>query len=217
MASLDSSLERSVLENLVPNLEAKGYQVFIQPPRSLLPPFMGNYRPDAIALKPGKNIAIEVMSPVRAGDEKARKLQNLFSPQPDWELQVYYAPLRTAEPIIDVAHRASIQQTIDALPQFSEMAGRVPALLTAWAAFEAVGRALAPDRLARAQTPTRLLEVLASDGYVTPDEADKLREISQLRNKAAHGGFGVTVTEAHLNQLVATIKSLLSMLRDSNS
>ena len=83
MASLDSGLERSVLESLLPTLEAEGYHVLVQPPSFVLPPFMGSYRPDAVALKPGKNIAIEVISPVRSGTGKVKKLQELFSPHRD--------------------------------------------------------------------------------------------------------------------------------------
>jgi uncharacterized protein YutE (UPF0331/DUF86 family) len=211
MASLDSGLERSFLESLAPTLEADGYHVFIQPARSVLPPFMGNYRPDAVALKPGNNIAIEVMSIGRSGNEKVKKLQDLFRSQNDWQFTVYYAPPRNADFAIDIAHKGSIEETIGKIEKIGEAAGALPALLTAWAAFEAAGRALVPNRLARPQTPLRLLEVLASEGYVTPDEADILRKIVPLRNRAAHGDFDIPVTKEHLDQLIQTVRSLLQM------
>lgn len=79
MASLDSSSERSILESLVPTLQAEGYHVLVQPPPFVLPPFMGSYRPDAVALKPGKNIAIEVVSPVRPGTGKTKSFRSFFA------------------------------------------------------------------------------------------------------------------------------------------
>jgi uncharacterized protein YutE (UPF0331/DUF86 family) len=217
MASLGSGLERSVLESLVPTLEAEGYHVLVQPPPFVLPPFMGSYRPDAVALKPGKNIAIEVISPVRSGTGKANKLQELFSPHRDWEFRIYYAPPRNADPAIAVADKESIQRVVANLSQIRETAGGVPALLTAWAALEAVGRVLVPSLLARPQTPQRLLEVLASEGYLTPDEADAMREIVHLRNRVAHGDFKDAVTGAHLDRIMETIKALVEMWPDQKA
>jgi uncharacterized protein YutE (UPF0331/DUF86 family) len=217
MASLDSGLERSVLESLLPTLEAEGYHVLVQPPPFVLPPFMGSYRPDAVALKPGKNIAIEVISPVRSGTGKAKKLQELFSHHRDWEFRVYYAPSRNADPAIAVADKESIQRVVANLSQIREAAGGVPALLTAWAALEAVGRVLVPNLLARPQTPLRLLEVLASEGYLTPDEADAMREIVHLRNRVAHGDFRDAVTGAHLDRIMETIRTLVAMWPDQKA
>lgn len=214
MASLDSGLERTVLESLLPTLEAEGYHVFVEPPPFVLPPFMGSYRPDAVALKPGKNIAIEVISPVRSGTGKAKKLQELFSPHRDWEFRIYYAPPRNVDPVIAVADKESIQRVVANLSQIRETAGGVPALLTAWAALEAVGRVLVPNLLARPQTPLRLLEVLASEGYLAPDEADAMREIVHLRNRVAHGHFRDAVTGAHLDRITETIRTLVTMWPD---
>ena len=64
------------------------------------------------------------------------------------------------------------------------------ALLLCWATFEAIGRMLVPGQLERPQPPGRLLRVLAQGGYVTPDEADQLRRLANLRNELSHGGLG---------------------------
>ncbi|HJQ59215.1 MAG TPA: hypothetical protein VJ890_20075, partial [Vineibacter sp.] len=47
--------EAQVLESIVPKLEADGYSVYLHPSPDLLPPFMKNYVPDAIALGRPKN------------------------------------------------------------------------------------------------------------------------------------------------------------------
>jgi hypothetical protein len=54
--------ERDFLENLLPQYEAEGFSVFLHPSSTMLPTFMERYRPGAIAIKPDKKIAIEVVS-----------------------------------------------------------------------------------------------------------------------------------------------------------
>jgi hypothetical protein len=44
-------------------------------------------------------------------------------------------------------------------------------LLMGWSTFEALGRTSMPDDFARPQSPGRLLQLLAQEGYVTPGEA----------------------------------------------
>jgi uncharacterized protein YutE (UPF0331/DUF86 family) len=60
----------------------------------------------------------------------------------------------------------------------------------------------------------RLLEVLASEGYLTPEETDTMREIVHLRNRAAHGDFNVTVGSEHLDRIVEMTRSLLALWPD---
>jgi hypothetical protein len=211
MSSFDSQIEEAVLNSLVPNLEAEGFQVILQPSRSLLPQFMQSYRPDAIALKENRKIAIEVTaqgSP--SADSKLKRLRDLFAEHEDWELRVLYAPLRTDENV-SITSSQALHAALDRLPMVLEVAGPVPALLTAWAAFEAAARALTPASLGRAQAPTRLIEVLASDGYLTPKEADRLRILGRLRSAAAHGNFEVSLSADELNEFINVTKALLEM------
>ena len=60
MSSISS--ETDFMRNLVPQLEAEGYEIFLQPQPPVLPPFFGNLRPDAIARGKGKNIVIELVT-----------------------------------------------------------------------------------------------------------------------------------------------------------
>ena len=75
----------AVIESLLPRYEAEGFDVYINPSPSILPPFMQSYRPDAIALRKDKKIAIEVVVRARS-DQKVRDLHSLFAGHPDWEL-----------------------------------------------------------------------------------------------------------------------------------
>lgn len=63
--------EREVIDLVLPRLQAEGYEVYMHPSPSVLPSFMRSYRPDAIALKSGKKVAVEV---VRPSDEDRRRI-----------------------------------------------------------------------------------------------------------------------------------------------
>jgi hypothetical protein len=82
--------ESAVLENVLPELEADGFEVYARPAGHLLPSFMRTYVPDAIALREGRKLAIEVLSDEPSAKRKLAHIQELFSKQKDWELRVYW-------------------------------------------------------------------------------------------------------------------------------
>lgn len=51
--------------------------------------------------------------------------------------------------------------------------------------------------------------MLASQGYVTPNEADSIRSLVALRNRAIHGNLNVMVTADELQEFEAIIETLL--------
>lgn len=199
---------RQIIELLKPRLEADGYTVYLHPPRKLLPPFMGSYKPDAIALGPRKKIAIEVIVEGEPAKEKEQNLKQLFEKSGEWELSVYYA--RPSAPLnkVAAASRSAIEDSIRSVEQLVSEGRLAPALLTAWGTFEALGRVLLPEKLAFPQSPARLVEVLATSGHVTPSEADVLRTIANRRNEAAHGALEMEVSPAELRDCVAILGEL---------
>ncbi|ABD89914.1 hypothetical protein [Rhodopseudomonas palustris] len=215
MNRLESSLgssEAEVIESLLPKYQAEGFDVYVNPSPAILPPFMQAYRPDAIALKKGKKIAIEIVGPTSPSDNKIEGLQSLFAGQSDWELQVFYASPLASGRNLGIASRQLIDGSIRQVETLLSAGHRHPALVMAWATFEAVGRALLPDQLQRPQTPARLVEVLASDGYVTPDEAHVLRRAIAPRNAVAHGDLDAVVDDGLLERFVAILRTLADMV-----
>ena len=93
----------------------------------------------------------------------------------------------------------------------------LPALVMAWATFEAIGRALLPEQFQRPQTPGRLVEVLGSGGYITPEEADTLRAAIAIRNAVVHGQLNSTVDQKMLQGFIAILKTLVKLLPAENS
>ena len=169
---------------------------------------MRDHSPDAIALRKDKKLAIEVLREGVPSNRRLDKLRELFAEHKDWELRVYWVSPSSTRKEIEGASRNVIEQSIKAIEELAAGGRTRPALLMAWATFEAIGRAILPERLQKPQTPGRLIEVLAAEGHVTPTEADHLRRMAESRNHLIHGGLEMSVPEADLQRFVDVLKTL---------
>jgi uncharacterized protein YutE (UPF0331/DUF86 family) len=79
----------------------------------------------------------------------------------------------------------------------------------AWSTFEALGRSFMPTDFARAQSPGRLVQLLAQEGYVTPNEADTLRKLAEKRNVLIHGNVATDVSDAEVRDFVSILEKLI--------
>jgi uncharacterized protein YutE (UPF0331/DUF86 family) len=68
------------------------------------------------------------------------------------------------------------------------------------------------EEFRRPQSPGRIIEVLAREGHVTPTEADRLRRLSEKRNKLIHGELQVRVSREEIQGFVAILDTLLHQL-----
>lgn len=205
--------QAAVLESIVPELEADGFEVITRPTRHRLPPFMQSYLPDAIALREDKNLAIEVLRKGTSSEKDLDKLRQLLAGHRDWELRVYWISPSTTPESIERPSTKEIEKAIEVIEGLAAENLLAPALLMAWATLEGLGRALLPDRFPRPQTPRRLVEVLAGEGYVTPSEADRLRQLAKTRNQLIHGGLRVRVGSEDIKSFAVILKTLLALLR----
>jgi hypothetical protein len=201
--------ERAVLAAMVPELEADGFRVVIYPRRDVLPAFFQGYQPDMVAYKDNKNLAIEIKVGAPESKRAETGLRERFADHPDWELRLVYAPPVSADADIPVVSKQTVMEHLDRIEAAVDAMGPAAALLTGWAVFEAAARALLPASLARPQPPARLIEALASDGYVTPDEADTLRSLSRVRNEVAHGRLDKNPSREDVALLIAVTRSML--------
>ena len=215
--SVFGSSEAEVIESLLPRYQAEGFDVYVNPSPSILPPFMQAYRPDAIALKKDKKIAIEVVGSTARSEQKIKTLQSLFADHEDWELRVFYASPVSSDKLLEIVSISAINEFIQRVIELRKEGHSLPALVMAWATFEAAGRALLPDRFQRPQTPARLVEVLGSEGYITPEEADTLRAAGAIRNAAVHGQLDSVVDQKMLESFVAILKTLAKLVSAGSS
>ena len=108
--------------------------------------------------------------------------------------------------------RAVIYQSLETVRDLVKDGHTLPALIMGWATMEAVGRTMLPSRFPKAQTPGRLVDVLAAYGQITPAEAERLRVLAQLRNRAVHGAFQVSVPKNDLDHFLELISRMLQEL-----
>lgn len=204
--------EASLFDTLVPQYQAEGFDVFVNPSPSILPTFMRPYRPDAIALRSDRKIAIEVVHSKQEPSKKIDDLEALFKSHSDWEFRVFYIAPFASDGSPPAADAIAIASSIQRVRELKQAGHKLPALVMAWATLEAVGRALLPYRLERPQTPARLIEVLASDGILTPTEADVLRATIPLRNRIVHGAVGSDVDDKLLEKFIDALTAVSKFL-----
>jgi uncharacterized protein YutE (UPF0331/DUF86 family) len=206
------SREARVLDALQQRYEARGFSFFKYPSRDLIPEFLGDYTPDAIALGPNGNIVIEVKSsPRAAAGLPAAQIAERFRNQSGWKFELVLADevkqedVRVAPP--------SKELILEVLAEIRELAGtghRRAALVLAWGALEAAARICQPGLEDKPKIPTSLVELLEREGLVSHSAARRLRSLINVRNGIAHGDFSRRVDQKGVLFLVECVEELLS-------
>jgi len=207
-------MERTLIDQLVPELQAEGYEVVRDPRREVLPRFLGSYSPDLIALRGDGNLAIEIATRSDASRTRLENVASLFSGRDDWKLKIYWASGEETRP-----KRQSLANISGAISQVKALIAERQlraAYLFAWATFEALGRNMLAEKFARPQTPGRLIEVLANEGTLTPSEADQLRAHVETRNRLVHGELDTRLSARQANELLALLEKLERFASQSN-
>ena len=105
-----------------------------------------------------------------------------------------------------------VRRRISEIRQLADGGHFEPAFLMAWGTMEGVARAVAPDMFVKVQTPGRIVETLAMDGYIMPSEADAVRRLVHKRNKLIHGQLDVSVDRTEIEDFVGTIERLYQLV-----
>jgi hypothetical protein len=205
--------EADVLEALLPQLDEEGYTVYLHPSRLLVPAFLKDYQPDAIALRADKNLAIEIaLRQTADNQERLQRIAKAFEGQDKWELRVYWGSPTALQRSLEIQTPEAIKARIAELRDLGDKGHLGPALLLGWATFEALARATMSREFGRPQSPGRIVEILAREGHVTPTEADRLRQLSDKRNKLMHGELQVHVTAEEIQGFAGVLDALLREL-----
>jgi Uncharacterized conserved protein len=204
--------EHEIIEAMLPRLEAEGYSVYVEPPPEVLPAFMRGYQPDVVALGAPRNIAIEIIREGAITEKRVENLRKVFERVEDWELRVVYVRPTSSDVEPEAVSRTTISESLQETRKLLDEGNALPALLMSWASFEAIARILRPEKFRRPQTPGRLVEVLASEGHITPSEADLLRRLAVLRNRLVHGNLAVAVDREELNSFMLVLEAMVARL-----
>jgi REase_AHJR-like len=200
--------ENVVLERLVPDLESQGYDVFVHPNKQIVPQFLGAYAPDLIALRDDKNLVIEIKHRTGRAENLLKDLAKRFEGQKRWEFRIVWINPSESQDGLTLQSRDTISARLREISRLLDAGFVDSALLTAWATFEAVGRKLMPKEFARPQSPGRLVQVLAQEGHLTPDEGDALRQLIDMRNRFIHGELTVATSRPQVETFAKILASL---------
>lgn len=218
--------ESNALRDLQQVSEAHGLKFYIKPPREILPAFLGDFQPDAIALGPEGGLIIEVKlrgSP--ASEKQLATIAKKVSDQKGWEFRAIYlnSPMDEAPPIATptpVQVQAALEE-IEALMKSGHLAA---AFVTAWAALESLARLASANGGVGGQkgfSSIQAIQTLAEAGYLENEAATQLRDMAKLRNAVVHGDLSIDVpaeqVEGLLNQLREIAANIMSVASEQNA
>lgn len=203
--------EMEYLEGLRPRYEAEGFKFTISPDRAVLPVFLGGYLPDALAQKPGLNIAIEVKQHQSQGAQaRLQDIRRLFDGHPDWQFNVVFIGTRPLQSVtIPVASPEAIRTRMAEVRALSLQGHQRPAFVMAWSLLEAVLQLVEEGVSHKPLTPGTVVQTLAMKGYIAADVERRMRSLIELRNRIVHGDVAAEPTTHDVDLILAAIDETL--------
>jgi uncharacterized protein YutE (UPF0331/DUF86 family) len=204
--------EVQFLEALRPRYEAEGFSFTIAPDGAELPPFLGSYKPGALARKAGLNIAIEVkrhQSP--ATQKKLQDIRRLFEGHPDWQFNVVFMGTEPLQSVtIPRAQPAMIRKRMDEVAALNADGHHRAAFVMAWSLLEAALHAIAGEAKSKPRTPGTVVQTLAMNGYIEPEMERRMRALIELRNRIVHGDLNAEPTSKQVDLVLSAIQRTLA-------
>lgn len=213
------SRERAVLSLLRSRYESEGYTFLEQPGRDLLPEFLGNYIPDAIAIKDQKKIAIEVkVRKTESTEHSIRRLSEMLRNHADWELVTFYWADFSADTLdIDHSDVVQIRERYEAVKRIRAIGLSQEAFVLYWPLFEAIvrlGTVRSGTSTSSALLPRTVVNGLEELGLIEFSDAAVARSLVQKRNALVHGSHTVQVSDAELDVLERIAQTAIGRLDD---
>ncbi len=175
---------------------AQGYEVIIRPGADQLPPFAKDFKIEILARRGAEGVLVAVKRDRDevAADADLTRYAEITHSHRGWKFD--FAIVDASKPSardIDEAQEFTeedIEKTFEDAIRMSELNFLRPAVITAWAGFEAAMRLrlrAAGERIGWGTSPQTMLNELYSNGLVTVDDFRKLEALFRVRNQIAHG------------------------------
>jgi hypothetical protein len=192
---------------------SEGFQFIIRPSRDLTPSFLGDYEPDAVALRGNGGVVTEIKSRRSAqGRKRMDDIARRFDAHPEWRFELifgdnfvgdraFHASPANVDPLTDREFDALRLEVATLMDGEHHNA----ALLMAWAFLEAAGRrALAGDAPGsrRPLTGWQLIEQLLHRGLIHSKSLDPLQNLLAKRNAVAHAVAANEATQRDVTALL---------------
>ena len=134
-------LESNALRHLQKLSEARGLKFYLNPPREIVPDFLGDYRPDAIALGPEGGIIIEMKSRRSPASEKQlAEIASRISGQKGWEFRaIYLNPPMNEMPPIEIPTPDQLRATFREIEELTRTGHLAAGFVRAWRSFSSSG------------------------------------------------------------------------------
>jgi hypothetical protein len=204
-------VKADLLEAIGRELSEDGYEMIFEPSLSLVPESVRSrsLRPDAIAIGRSPKLLIEVASGRPADAKRIAEIQRLLSAEPGWKLHLIVD--RASSNISDLA-KIPLAEILPMLSRAVEVAtvDSRAALMLCWATLEALVRDQQPGDFSRPQTPSRIVERLATEGAVTATQAKFLRTMAEKRNAFIHGDLRQSVRTEEIKRFVDVLQYLIA-------
>jgi REase_AHJR-like len=206
--------EKFTLEKLRTDFEAKGYRFEIEPTRDLLPSFLQNYQPDAVAIGKGENdkVIIEVRRPNTRAKVKLAELSQEMAEKNGWRYLLVYIGQDPSE-IVELSRpeKFQVDEAIKEIRDLERAGFLKAAMLEGWAVLEALARRIYKSDIRvslKPLSPVSVIERLAMEGLLSDTDAKRLRALSSIRNSVVHGDLNVSVSEDDLSYLLKSIEKI---------
>ena len=212
--------ESKFLRNMQQVSEARGLRFYINPPREIVPDFLGDFQPDAIALGPDGGIIFEVKNQRNPASERQfAAIARRISAQKGWELRmIYLNPPMDETPPIAKPTPEQLQDTFREIEALAKGGHSAAALVTAWAALESLARLASSYNEVERPTslsPMQAVQRLAEEGYLEHEAANRLREMVKLRHAVVHGDLSVNVSTGQVESLLKELRAIASALTNA--
>jgi hypothetical protein len=210
-------LEKNRLQGIVEKYKLQGFEVVIDPSKSLIPFDLGNYCPDLIARKGlDEGYIIEIKNSIaKISVDRYREIAEIVAQHHGWRfLLITGEDISSGDPQND-----SELMTWDQMLQRQEQAqkflviGEVEvAFLYLWGVLEAAMRRQAKQvAIPIERFPANsLINHLYSQGELSMEQFDQVRVIQTVRDRLAHG-YQLPDLEEPIKQLRVLVNELIAM------
>src|SRR5579883_686575 len=206
------------LDRLAALYKSKGYEVIVRPGPGELPPFANDFKVEILGRRGAEGVLVAVKKnrEEMAADKELARYADVTRKQTDWRFD--FAILEGEEPRardIKGAKELPDEDVRNSLADAEKLVGSGfvrPALVTAWAGFEAAMRRrlrVSGENTGWAVLPRQILADLYSAGVLSFEEFPRLGQIYRLRNETVHGFASPNLEASAVRFLADTARRLL--------
>jgi hypothetical protein len=208
-------MEQQAIEGIAGRYRDEGFHVIVHPHGDQAPSFLAGFELDMIATRGNEGVVVEVKTNRidLSNDPNVARLAEVVNAQPGWRLDLVVLEAETqAEKAAHEAGEPSDEQLDLILRTADELADNgyaSYACVVAWAGLEAAMRRVRDEgELHGRTTATELMRTMYSNGILSREQFDRLRESHKIRTQAVHGLVPPRVEPDLVHYLTATARYL---------